>query len=128
MFNNHYICDIREDENYISITDSEKVIKLLRDNFGTKETLILQYMSEAGGFFKTFLIEVCPIEILSGEELNKTQPLENGTWDYLKYYMKAYCPIYDEERFFRMDMVSGILIHKQDIERLFGSNSELLGK
>lgn len=116
------IYDIREDENYITIKDNEKVVEYLINRFGNKTSIILVYLLEVNSILKQTLHEIVPLEILTGRELNETEPLEFGEWNEAKYYLRAYCVAPNENRFFRLDMVKGILMHKREAIELYGED------
>jgi hypothetical protein len=78
------IYDIREDENYITIKDNEKVVEYLINRFGNKTSIILVYLLEVNSILKQTLHEIVPLEILTGRELNETEPLEFGEWNEAK--------------------------------------------
>ena len=116
------IYDIREDANYVVIKDNEKVVEYLYNHFGNKTSVILVYLLEVNSILKQTLHEIIPLEILSGKELNKTEPLEIGEWNDIRDYLRAYCVANRESRFFRLDMIKGILIPKREAMCLYGKN------
>ena len=116
------IYDIREDENYITIKDNEKVVEYLINHFGNKTSIILVYLLEVNSILKQTLHEIVPLEILTGRELKETEPLEFGEWNEAKYYLRAYCVAPNENRFFRLDMVKGIMMHKREAIELYGED------
>lgn len=116
------IYDIREDENYVTIKDNEKVVEYLFNRFGNKASIILVYLLEVNSILKQTLHEIIPIEILSGSDLNKMEPLDIGEWCDTKDYLRAYCIAHRENRFFRLDMVKGILMHKREAISLYGDD------
>jgi hypothetical protein len=116
------IYDIRDDENYVIIKDNEKVVEYLFNNFRSKSSIILVYLLEVNSILKQTLHEIVPLEILSGKELNKTEPLAFGEWNDTRDYLRAYCIAYRENRFFRLDMVKGILMHKREAIELYGDD------
>lgn len=84
-------------ENLIDILNSNKIIEIEYISFKDGEEIITKR-------------RIKPLQILSGQELNEVQPLENGFWDDKAVYIRAYCYLRDEERTFKLDRIKSMYI------------------
>lgn len=92
--------------NILEKTSYKNIEEIITEHIYLKKELTINYLAYNG---ESTIRKIVPIKLYTAETLNKEQPMELGTWTEGTKYLKAFCKLRNEERFFRLDRIKVIL-------------------